>query len=669
VEHFVALSPLNPYVTSPMNLIALVLVVAVLYFTRDVCVPFILAILLSFMLSPIVSWLRRWGLPRVPAAIGVMALLLLVLGLCGWLVGGQLIGLTEKLPQYQATVHEKLKSFQTAPGGLMDRLNRTFESYAHEFESIGTDTPTKDLIGVPTQTSPAIAAGTTVVAPTPISKVAVIERVLLGMVSPITTCGVILILSLFLLIRQEDVRDRAIRLLGGGQLQVATKALDDAGARVSRFLLIQIIVNVSFGVCIGVGLFFIGVPYCLLWGLLASALRFVPYFGAPIAAVAPLFMAFAAVPGWTAVILTLVLFAVMELSIANVVEPWLYGAHARVSPLAIVASAIFWSWLWGPIGLLLSMPLTVCLVVVGQHVPRLSFLSVLLGDEPALTPEVRFYQRLLARDEAEAWELADARLKETSLEDLYDNVLIPALILAKEDRHRQELDDTRASSLFQSMRDLLEDLAGRSIPAPVTVVPEREADVTARVSVEVEAAPGAATAPPVATAEVAPLPKVLCIPAHDEADELAAIMLAQLLGRQGLSAEVVSFNTLASERIAAVAAREAGLVCVSALPPQALLRARYLCTRLCAQHPKLKLIAGLWHDSAAPVLAAARLPEVTADGVTTTLAAAVARIAALARHEAFRTDGPQEHAASAARGSRANAGELNSTRIPVSFTP
>ena len=291
-------NPLMRSSANPLNVIALIVIVGVLYFARDICIPFIFAVLLSFVLSPLVSRLQKWRVPRVPAVFLVVGLLLLTLGLCGWLVGGQLVSLAERLPQYQTNVHEKLKSFRTSTGGLVDRLNITLDNYTKEIESIGSRAPAPGggatLPADRTVAAPADAVATTNARP---SKVAAIERLMLGVVSPMTTSGIVIILSLFMLIRQEDLRDRVIRLLGGGQLPVATQALDDAGARVSRYLLIQLIVNASFGVCIGCGLFILGVPYSLLWGLLAACLRFVPYFGAPIAAVAPLLLAFAATAG------------------------------------------------------------------------------------------------------------------------------------------------------------------------------------------------------------------------------------------------------------------------------------------------------------------------------------------------------------------------------------
>jgi len=627
--------------SNPLNLIALVIVVGVLYVMRDVCIPFILAVLLTFVLSPVVGQLQKWRVSRVPAVFMVGGLLLATLGFGGWLVGGQLVSLAEKLPQYQANVHEKFKSFQTSPGGVVDRVNHSLNSLLKEVETIGSKSAAP--AGAASPAKPDAAGPTTapievaVVEPKA-SKVVAIESLLMGALSPVTTFGIVSILSLFMLIRQEDVRDRAIRLLGGGQLHVATQALDEAGQRVSRYLIAQLIINAAFGLCIVVGLYCIGVPYSLMWGLLAACARFVPFFGAPISAIGPVGMAFATTPGWSVVVMTIVLFAVLELVIANLVEPLLYGSNTRISPLAIIVSAIFWSWLWGPVGLLLSTPLTVCLVVIGWHVPRLRFLSVLLGDEPALAPEARFYQRLLAADQAEAWEIAEHKLRDSSLVELYDTLIIPALILAEEDRNHGNLDDSHEKYIFQSVRDLLEDLAERPVekPAPVSA-PVESAAVTARAAIGSEAGDDAAQGAS-HPSSVVRAPKVLCIPANDEADEMAAIMLSHLLIQRGIRVEVISCKTLAGERLELVKEQEATLVCVSAVPPEATRHARFMCKRLSSVYPTLKIVAGLWHTPDEPMTLQHKMPAGLASAVVTSLAAASERIAALANHETYRTD-------------------------------
>ena len=533
----------------------------------------------------------------------------------------------------------------------MDRLNSAADNFAKNIESIGSKSPVEGAATRPqAATGPATQPMTVALVAPRASNLAAFQYMMRGVVGPITSFGIVMILGLFMLIRQEDVRDRALRLLGGGQLHVATQALDDAGARVSRYLLIQFIINASFGACIAAGLYFIGVPYSLLWGVLAAALRFVPYFGAPIAAVAPVAMAFVATSGWTAVILTIVLFAVLEFSIANLVEPWLYGSSARISPLAILASAVFWSWLWGPIGLLLSTPLTVCLVVIGRHVPRLRYLSVVLGDEPALAPEARFYQRLLAGDQTEAWDIAERTLRDSSPTALYDTVIIPGLILAEEDRNREELDAAREKYIFQSIRDLLEDLGGRPLTAPAPPVEAGDKAATERVAIGVE--PGDAARQALEEQPAGKKLKVLCLPANDEADEMGAIMLSHLLTLRGIKAEALSFSTLAGERLEVVGEKDVGLVCVSAVPPEGLRHARYLCKRLRARYPGLKIVAGLWRETGD---LGGKLPVGLVDEVVTSLASAVERILALANLEAFRTDGGAASHRSAAAGTGAGA--------------
>ncbi len=652
---------------NPVNFLVLIAVVAVLYFTRDVCIPFVLAILVTFVLSPVVRLIqKRLRFPRVLAVFLVVGAALAIFISGAWLVGGQLVSLAEKLPAYQANVHEKMKSFHTSPGGVIDRVNHTIDSYSHELEGIGSDGPATDGDSAPaasqsaarsesaaaTATAPATLTTDTnpatqpipvaIVRTAPPSKLGVFETLLSGVMGPVTTFFIVMILALFMLIRHEDVRDRAIRLLSGGQWKVATQALDDAGARVSRYLLVQLIVNLTFGVCICLGLTVIGIPYALLWGFAAACLRFVPYFGGPMAAIPPLVMGFAAMPGWGAVIWTLILFAGLEITIANFIAPWLYGSSTKISPLAIIASAIFWSWLWGPVGLLLSTPMTVVLVVIGQHVPPLWFLNVLLGDEPVLTPDVRFYQRLLATDQAEAWEIAEQKLQESSLAQLYDQVVLPGMVLAEEDRHANTLDEAREKYIFQSIRDLLEDLGQRPAAAPLPVTAEDgKAVVTERASIGVDGAgdqEGEDHGPVAAIGKIPSdaMPSILCIPANDEADEMGALMLSQLLAQRGIEAEVVSYKTLAGEVLEIVKQRRARLVCVSAVPPHALRHARYLCKRLRGRFPDLKIFAGVWHSETQAL--DETLPQELADGTEKNLAAAADKIIAMASLEKFRTD-------------------------------
>jgi predicted PurR-regulated permease PerM len=381
--------------------------------------------------------------------------------------------------------------------------------------------------------------------------------------------GGVLIFTLFMLMQRNDLRNRLFRLLGQGHLNVMTTALDDAASRVSKYLFTQSLINGSFGLCTGLGLYWIGVPNAPFWGVLAGILRFIPYLGSFIAGICPLVLALAVFEGWTRPLLTLGLIAINELVVSCVVEPWLYGAHTGLSSLAILVSAAFWTLLWGPIGLILSTPLTVCLLVIGRYVPSLSPLAIMLGDQPVLPPEACYYQRLLAGDEEEAQEIAERYLKEHELVELYDSVLIPALSLAEQDRHDDALDDHRAEFIYQNTKSLIEDLG-----SPVT---------------EMRAALASSAGDP------EPL-WVACVPARDKADELVALMLSQILRKSGYNVTLIPLGS-AEDPFYTPGRPFPGVIIVSALPPLALSHARTACRRL-RPLGTAKVIVGIWNSPA-----------------------------------------------------------------------
>jgi predicted PurR-regulated permease PerM len=602
-----------------VGILVFVVIVVALDLARDVLIPFALAVLLSFMLRPVVSRLQGIGIHRVPSVLVVVALALALAGLGGWLVAGQILGLADKLPEYQSTVHTKLKALHTRPGSPLGKLNQTLESYSGELQSITSQPATEK------SDTPATLNGTTQ-APVPVtiakqqpSSLELLQALALKALGPIVSVGIVIVLTLFMLMQWEDVRDRAIRLIGPDQLHVATTAMDDASRRVGRYLLSQLTVNSMFGVCCGTGLYFIGVPYGALWGVVAACARFIPYFGAPAAALFPLIMAFAAKPGFSAMWWTAGLYAGLELSISNFVEPWLYGSSTGISPLAILGSAMFWSFLWGPLGLLLSTPLTVCVVVMGKHVPKLYWLNVIFGDEPALAPEARFYQRLLAADQEEAAEMAEEQIKKTSIVELYDSLMIPALILAEQDRHRGDLEESQKEFVFQGMRDLVEDISTREESKLKDANPTNNAGLKY---------------PPESDTQSG---SVLCIPAKDPADEIAANMLAGLLRGQGLSVQVTPGQMLTAERVDLVETLKPCVVCVSAVPPLALLHARYLCARLRARYPDLKLVVGVWQSKSDSETLRNKLPTSLVEHVAVTLADAAARITAISSFQCVRS--------------------------------
>jgi hypothetical protein len=413
------------------------------------------------------------------------------------------------------------------------------------------------------------------------------------------------------------LRDRLIRLIGAGQVNIATQALDDASARVSRYLLAQLVVNIAYGIIAGAGLYFLRVPDPLLWGIVAALLRYIPYLGIWIAALMPAAMAFAVEPGWIKVPTIFGLYFGIDLLVYNLVEPFLYGTSTGVSPFAILLAAVFWTWLWGPVGLLLATPLTVCLVVIGRYVPSLEFLSVMLSDEPVLKAETRFYQRMLAMDLEEATHIAEEFLKGKSLEALADEVIVPALTLAERDRHRGKLDEAHEEFLFQNTRLLAEDMA------------ERADDV-----IEGNNSPRSRNGPRESACHIngdaVSEATVLCIPARDEADEIAALMLAQLLNKRGVKARALSAHSLAGECLQEVDRDQTRLACIIAVPPLGYTHARYLCRRLRSQFPTLKLVAAILTGRDVEEIKN-RKPAIPADELATSLKQAFTAICSLAQ--------------------------------------
>jgi hypothetical protein len=457
----------------------------------------------------------------------------------------------------------------------------------------------------------------------------------LGIVlSPLGTAGLVVVFVIFILLQREDLRDRMIRLIGRGEMNVTTQALDDAGSRISRYLLAQALVNGTYGIAISLGLWLIGhfvggkpFPSFVLWGLLCAVLRFIPYIGPWVAAVFPITLALAVYPGMSVFLWTAGLFVFIELLSNNLMEPWLYGASTGMSTVAVLVSAVFWTWLWGAVGLLLATPLTVCLVVIGKYVPPLRFLDILLGDEPVLDPPERIYQRLLAGDEEEASELAAEFLKEGDLLDVYDDVLLPALSLAEQDRHKGRLDEQRQKFIRRAMRQLVDELGDEwrmrqdrshaevmKAAAAATVEAAKGGEDGGLEPVQRDEKAGNKPIPGgetngngSATVRPARAPRrnevrvpegctvnIVCLPARDDADDVAGQMLAQLLEFRGYCAFPVSVTKLASEMIEAVESRNAHVVVVSALPPNAVAHSRYLCKRLHARFPDRNMVVGLW---------------------------------------------------------------------------
>ncbi|WOS66680.1 AI-2E family transporter [Sinorhizobium fredii] len=579
--------------------------VAVLYFASEVFLPLAIAILLTFALAPVVSRLRRAGLPRSVAVIGTVATAFLFLSAFSIILALQVSEVAQNLPTYQYNIIEKIRVLKEAgsESQIVERLSRVVERISTEISRPKPET----------QVSPA---------PEPEQKPLLVEifsperplqtlrNIIEPLLGPLATTGLVIVVVIFMLFEREELRDRFIRLVGYGDLHRTTEALQDAGARVGQYLLMQLVVNITYGIPLAVGLWLLGIPNAILWGMLAILLRFVPYIGPVIAAVLPLFLAFAAAPGWSLLVWTAALFIVLELLSNNVVEPWLYGSRTGLSPLAIIVSAIFWAWLWGPIGLVLSTPLTVCLVVLGRHVPQFEFLEILLGNEPVLDPKERLYQRLLAGDPDEATDNAEEMLEEKYLVEFYDTVAIPALLLAQHDRIRGALTDPQVAQIAQSARTLVANLE----------------EIAAEEEDEEEEDAGEGTGGTDEQIDDYDLPlgdgkSVLCIGGRGDLDDVTASMLAQVVRVQGAEVASASHTDLKPGTIRTLPLPGRNAILVSFLDPESLRHAKFIVRRLKRVAPTTRIGIVLWQEDGAP--RAELVEELQADFVVSVIAEAV----------------------------------------------
>lgn len=585
-----------------LSLMAAAIVIATLYFARVVFVPFALALLFAFLLTPAVRMFDRLRLPRAVSALIVVVVAVFALGTLSVLVAKQLVEVAVQLPEYRDTIQDKIDSLHTSKS---QALNRAAAAVNEIGKQLAAAAPNGN--GAIEPNAAANKKGPTPAKPMPVQVVPSAGgrfESLNGVVGPVTTFGIVIVFTLFILIRREDLRNRFIRLVGHGRLSVTTQALDDASQRVSRYLFMQLSVNIGFGAVVGIGLYFIGIPHALLWGAIGALLRFLPYIGGFLSAALPVLLAVAMFDGWTRPLLTIGLYAAAEIVVANLVEPMLYGANVGLSSLAVLVAAIFWTALWGPVGLVLSTPLTVCLVVIGRYVPDLEFLNVMLGDEPVLTPERHFYQRLLASDPQEARRVVDNYLKENSRQKLYDLVLIPTLTMALEDRQRNDLDESTEKFICLNTRELVEELSDRPEAARAE---EQEAAGEGEERLRV---------PKVVRAELAK--NVMCVPARDEADEIAALMLSQTLEHAGHKSQAVTAGPVA-DMATEVEKVKPDVVCVSALQPFAISHARNLYARLRRISPTPRILVVLWGLTGEVTQVAARLRLGTEDRILASL--------------------------------------------------
>ena len=560
-----------------------VLVIVVLYWAQAVLVPIALAVLLTFVLTPPVTWLQRW-IGRVPAVLAAVTLVFIVLGLAGWGLARQMDHLADDLPTYRANILAKIADVRGAgKGGSVEKLQETIED-------IKTDLGQSS---VPTRR----ASRAVVVTSEPVTGFSGFSW--LGpIVGPVGTAGLVLAMVIFMLLERRDLRDRLIGLFGLGQLTLTTKAFDEAGTRVSRQLLMQSLVNLVYGIAAGLGLYFLGVPYPLVWATLGAALRFIPYVGPVIGAGAPILVSLAALPGWAGPLWVVGLFVVLELVTNLVLETVLYAGAAGVSQVALLVSVAFWTWLWGPLGLLMATPLTVCLVVLGKHVPGLEFVGMLMADTPALAPEYGYYQRLLAHDQSEAADLIERHVKTEAPRSVYDALLLPALNYAERDRLEQRLSPDEETAVIDATRELLSDAAEsirRLEPEP------------------------SAPDDPALPAPREPL-RVMGLATNGTADELALQMLGHVLDDLPIVVEITKGRMLASELVTLVQAQGVSVICFADLPPSPPSKTRYLVKRLHAALPEVRILVGRWAPQALADESTQQLREAGATLVASTLA-------------------------------------------------
>lgn len=641
-------------------------VVAALWAAQDVLIPLALAVLFTFLLAPLVRRLERLGVPHVAAVMLVVTATLLVVVALGWIIAIQINNLTNNLPSYRDELVSKVQRIAGArSGGGLSELEKLGEELGKAAAGGATTQPATQSTTQPAAALPADLApgdeqpqkdpnvfsryverimrgpgedeagepapppspGTTPEQPlfvTPVEKQSPIDALgvyLAPLLGPIGTAGIVVVLVIFMLLQREDLRDRILRLMGRTQLNVTTQALNDAASRISRYMLALSIVNGTYGIAIAIGLYVIGLwaggspfPSFVLWGLLCALLRFIPYVGPWIAAAFPIVLSLAVYPGFTVFLWVAAMFIIVELASNNLMEPWLYGTSTGMSTLAVLVAAVFWTWLWGPIGLLLATPLTVCLVVLGKYVPQLQFLDILLGDEPVLDAPARIYQRLLAQDQEEATDLVTALSAEMDLVTLYETVLLPALAMCEADAHADQLDPGRQKYIHNAMRDIIDEAGDQ---ARMRQARDRAAETVERARGNEPAGPngpGAARC------------KILCLPASDTADELVGLMLSQLLELRDYQADTLSIQTLAGEMVDRVEEVQPDVVVISALPPSATTRARYLCKRLQSRAADRPMLVGLWTVTGDLKRARERLTCVASVQVVTTLPDALEQI-------------------------------------------
>ncbi len=600
-----------------------VICVAALYFAKSVLIPIALAVLFAFLLAPLVNLLEKARLGRTGPVIVVVLLVAGLLAGLGYLVFNQAISLAAQLPNYKSTISRKIESFRGVRENGIGKAEATVKELGKELSST-IETPTPDDEAAQNQRGKhSVLPGGSMAHPVPVevvqqnSPIASASALLGPFLGPLATLGIVMVFTAFILLRSEDLRNRLFTLAGLSRFHVTTQAFDEATERVGKYLFLQFLMNLGYGTLFGTALYFIGVPNAFLWGVLAALLRFIPYIGTLAGAAMPILLSLAVFDGWMKPLLAFGAFVSIEIITSYVVEPLLYAAHTGVSSLAILVAAIFWAALWGPVGLLLSTPLTVCIVVIGRYIPQWEFLSVLLGDQRVLGTEVQLYQKLRRMNAEEARQVVDDFLKQGSIEKLYESVITPVLIFIEKDRAEVGLGDAREQFVFQTLKEIIEELALRPVAENGDQEINEEVNANAKPTVGVARKTNGDGC------------VITCLPARDEGDEIVGMMLAHLSNRAGYHAQAVVPASV-EDMMEEASEQHCEVIYISALPPYGVYNTRRLYKKLRVRFPKSRIGVGLWGFAGNLEVMRTRLGIVEADMIVSTLSDAISQVPALA---------------------------------------
>lgn len=609
-------------------LILVLLALLLLYFARVLLIPLAIAVSLNFLLTPAVMKIQSLRVRRLPAVMLVLALAFAVAGGMGWIVARQVIAVINDLPNYRDNIHDKFASLHAPTTGPLSHTLDSIREIGAEISNETHPAPLPKPIEEPrtrrerelariqaerqgqqlAEQQPEQPVPVTVVPPVQTAR-QYLTQYARPALEPFGVLLMVVIFTFYMLVKREDMRNRLLMLAGIGQMNLMTQALNEAAARISRYLITNVLMNAAYGVIFGVGLYLLHVPNATLWGALMGILRMIPYAGTMIAGLSTVAFTLAVFDNWWHPLWVLLLFGCLEFVIANFVEPHIYGKRTGISAFALVLMAIVWTLLWGWAGLIVSTPMTVCLIVMGRHVPQMSFLHILLGEDAELSPEAHFYERLLAMDQREAHQIAAGFLDGRRLVELYDEVVLPALVLSEQDRHKGVLDDVRAEWLYQSVTELVAELTDYKLPRDMDPIcgtngmPESDGETSEE--------------------HICP---VVCVRAEDQADEIAATMLAQLLERCGHSTILLTTTALTPEIMERLAEDTGTVLCISAVPPFAFAQARRLAQTLRKSLPKNPILVGLWGGESDIDTLRERFGNARPDAIVTTLSDALTRV-------------------------------------------